>query len=78
MKAQDPNLFPSYFLFEDSAYPDTNWLVTPFKDNGACTDDTVVVIPDISDDLQGRVAPFEVHYNTNRQQVFDELFNNMR
>jgi hypothetical protein len=72
MKAQYPNLSASYFLFGDSAYPDTNWLVTPFKDNG-----TVVVIPDISDDLQGRVAPFEVHYNTNRQQVFDELFNNM-
>jgi hypothetical protein len=41
-------------------------------------DDTVVVIPVISDHLQGGLAPFEVHYNTKPQQVFDELFNNMR
>jgi hypothetical protein len=37
-KAQENrNVFGEYFLLGDSAYPSLNWLVPPFKDNGALT-----------------------------------------
>lgn len=41
LKAQDPNFFGQYFLIGDSAYPNLNWLVVPFRDNGRLTEQQI-------------------------------------
>lgn len=37
-RAEDRNFWGKYYILGDSAYPNLNWLITPFRDNGTLTE----------------------------------------